>query len=270
MKYIRNFLLAILSIAVIFIAGCLQREDRVIAVPPENSIPSINQKCKDFARIAVREYLLDNNVWGKGDSSDYRQCIWADATSNPLKAGWSWSWEEESNKKVKAYPEIHYGWDWDKSFTTTKLPLKVNKIDKIQAKYDVSTSAKGLYNLAFDLWLTKAEFPTRNNLSREIMIWVDKTQKHSIDSTLVGRFTIDGGEYDLFINHDWNYWTYFAFIKVVPQVKGVLNIHEFLFFLKKAGYISPKESLVEIEIGNEIWAGKGETVVNSYSINVND
>ncbi len=235
----------------------------------EASNLSIVEKCEDFARIPVGEYLLDNNVWGKGDSLDYRQCVWADLTSNPLRAGWSWSWPT-FNKKVKAYPEIHYGWDWDKKFTTPKLPLKVNKIDKIQAKYDISTSAEGAYNLAFDLWLTKASFPTRDNLSREVMIWVDGTQKHNTDSTQVGRFKIDGEDYDLFINHDWNYWTYFAFVKVIAQPKGTLNIHEFLFFLKNAGYISPNESLVEIEIGNEIWLGKGQTIVNSYSINVND
>lgn len=263
-----NSFLAILCIAISLIDGCAAKEDKIVGIPVKNTSSSIVQQCGDFARIPVRDYLLDNNVWGKSDASDYQLCVWADTVISPLKAGWSWSWQS-SNGKVRAYPEIHYGWDWEKKFTTHKLPIKVNKIKEVQVTYDVTTSAEGLFNLAFDLWLTKASFPTRNNLSREVMIWVDGTKKNP-GATLVGRFSIDDGEYDLFIEHDWNSWTYFAFVRVVPKLKGTLSIHKFLHFLKNAGYISPNEFLVEIEIGNEIWTGKGETVVNSYSIHVND
>jgi hypothetical protein len=268
-KNIKSFLLTTICIVIVWITGCLAPNAQVAGIDPANSNPAVIQKCQDFARIPVREYLLDNNVWGKSNITNYQQCVWADTGSNPLIAGWSWSWQTTDNKKVKAYPEIHYGWDWDKKFTTTKLPLKVNKINKIQVTYDVTTSAEGVYNLAFDLWLTKASFPTRNNLSREVMIWVDGTKKKS-GATFIKRATIDGGEYDLYINRDWNYWTYFSFIKVVPQPKGTLNVHEFLFFLKNAEYISSQESLVEIEIGNEVWSGSGKTVVKNYSINVNN
>ena len=263
----KSLTLATICTAIIWIIGCLSSNAQVAGLDPIISNPAVIQKCNDFARIPVREYLLDNNVWGKGRIKNYKQCVWADTASNPLRAGWSWSWPKINNNKVKAYPEIHYGWDWDKKFTTPKLPLKVSKIKKIQVAYDVITSAQGVHNLAFDLWLTKALFPTRDNLSREVMIWVDGTKKIS-GATFIKRITVDGEKYDLYVNRDWNYWTYFAFIKVVPQPKGTLNIHKFLFALKDAGYISPKESLVEIELGNEIWSGSGKTVVRNYSINV--
>ncbi len=267
-KKIRSFLLlATICILIVFGAGYLAPDAQVAGLDPPINNPSVIQKCQDFARIPVREYLLDNNVWGKEKITNYKQCVWADAASKPLTSGWSWSWKTTDDKKVKAYPEIHYGWDWDKKFTTPKLPLKVNQINKIQVTYDVTTSAKGAYNLAFDLWLTKASFPTRDNLSKEVMIWVDGTKRKS-DATFIKRVTIDGGEYDLYLNRNWNRWTYFAFIKVVPQPKGTLNIHKFLFALKDAGYISSKESLVEIELGNEIWAGSGKTVVRNYSVSV--
>ena len=264
----RSFLLSTITIIIIiWVTSCLAPNSQVMGIDLANSSPSVIQKCQDFARISVREYLLDNNVWGKSNIRNYQQCVWADTASNPLTAGWTWSWQTTNNKEVKAYPEIHYGWDWDKKFTTPKLPLKINKINKIQVAYDVTTSAQGVHNLAFDLWLTKASFPTRDNLSREVMIWVDGTKKSS-GATLIKRVTIDGGEYDLYINRDWHYWTYLSFIKVVPQPKGTLNIHKFLFFLKNAGYISPQESLVEIELGNEIWSGSGKTTIKNYSIKV--
>lgn len=263
-----KYLLMILCTAAFLMTGCPAEEEQGIDISAKSSSLSIIQKCEDFARIPVREYLLDNNVWGKENISNYRQCIWADTASDPLTAGWSWSWGESGDrKKVKAYPEIHYGWDWDKKFTTPKLPLKINKINKLQVTYDVTTSAEGLYNLAFDLWLTKAPFPTRENLSREVMIWVDGTQ-HSPGTKPIKKVSIDGNEYELFINHDWNKWTYFAFIKVVPQPRGTLNVHAFLSFLEDEGYLSPNESLVEVEIGNEVWAGKGQTVVKNFSVNL--
>ena len=193
-----------LLLLVIGIVGCTDNGND--NSPTANTSGSVITKCGDYERITVGEYIIDNNVWAKGNITNYQQCIWANQGSTPLRGGWNWSWPSIGNS-MKAMPQIHYGWTWWEpvSFTTTKLPIKVGNIRDIYAYYNTTVSATGLYNTTFDLWLTSASVPTRNNRTREIMIWVDTNTPN--DASFIKRVSINGEEYDLHVNYDWNVWT---------------------------------------------------------------
>jgi len=226
-----------------------------------------NCSCDDWSEIGIDdEYIISNNVWNKGDITSYKQCIFK--KDNGLIYGWLWRWPVTDNKKdVKAYPEIIYGWKpWNDNSTTINLPIQIVNIGQIIVSHDIILHAIGIYNMSFDLWITNSSTPNENNITREVMIWLDK-EKLEPGGDFIKRVTIGGEDYD-FYKTDWD-WTYFAFVKVSPKLKGITKIHEFVNYLIQEGYVSTDEYLASIEIGNEIAEGRGNTIIRRYSIEVN-
>ncbi|MHA2099558.1 MAG: hypothetical protein ACW99A_12855, partial [Candidatus Kariarchaeaceae archaeon] len=43
--------------------------------------------CNDLAQILIGSYLIENNVWGKGNITNYTQCVYE--TTNK-EFGWNW------------------------------------------------------------------------------------------------------------------------------------------------------------------------------------
>ena len=48
--------------------------------------------CEDYERIVVGDYVLNNNVWNKGERTDYTQCVFAQGDAPPTAMGWHWNW----------------------------------------------------------------------------------------------------------------------------------------------------------------------------------
>jgi hypothetical protein len=234
--------------------------------------------CEGDLEYKSGNYKILNNVWNKRvlrADETYEQCIRVKSLENPLNvnAGWNWSWPN-GNIEVKAYPEIIYGWaPWLSNSTDVHLPVQLSKLGGFKASYDTVVSSQGgSHNTAFDLWITSAVPPTPSNRTAEIMIWVDR-QNWPVDlssSTSNGRILIDEHEYDYSIYIRPKSWTYIRFISVDPQPKGSITIDHFLNFLLEKGYISAGEFLADIEFGNEIRFGTGQTIIRSYSVTPSD
>jgi len=106
-------------------------------------------KCVDSDKIKIDEFVLSNNVWRKGGVSNYAQCIFQIQKQSMFPFGWKWEWPSVGYK-VKAYPEIIYGWKpWSAQSTTKALPIKISNMKEIVAFYEIDTTASGRYNL---LW----------------------------------------------------------------------------------------------------------------------
>jgi len=227
--------------------------------------------CNDWAEIKMNEYIVSNNVWGKGNITNYKQCIFGTKIGNIVDFGWNWTWPKDGGN-VKAYPEIIYGWKpWSESSTTSNLPIQIGNINQITVSYDAilsTTSTTGTYNLTFDLWITNLSPPNPNNITREVMIWVE-TKNMIPSGTLLQRVSISGEDYDFYKGQGSagsTIWTYLAFVKVSPKLKGSINVHEFLNYLKNESHIFANEYLASIEFGNEIIEGAGETRLQNYSV----
>jgi hypothetical protein len=96
-------------------------------------------------------------------------------------------------------------------------------------------------------------------------------------SWFVQKVTIDGEVYKLYASLDMPMAMesqkaykrdYFTFLKQEPEYKGDTKIHEFLNYLVESNYIEPDEYLRNVDLGNEIWYGEGETIVNSFSLSI--
>jgi hypothetical protein len=234
--------------------------------------------CEEGKGYTIDKFLVYNNVWNKQDAGDfqaYKQCIRVHYSrwSSNVSVGWDWVWPKGSGE-VKAYPEIIYGWaPWLSSSTNTNLPIQLSKMVGFVAAYDVIVTAPGAsYNTAFDLWITSTVPPTPVNRTAEIMIWVD-SQNMRIDYSTKSsyrRVSIDNQEYDYWVNINPNGITFIGFNKVDSNQKGSISIDHFLAFLINEGHISNDNYLADIEFGNEIAFGLGQTIIQSYSVRPND
>ncbi len=225
-------------------------------------------RSKDGEALRFDEFIVSNNAWRKTEVKDYSQYIYKVSEDASFPVGWSWSWPCGS-AKVKAYPEIIYGWKpWSGNPTTSDVPASVKDITELTVRYDIESSAEGVYNLAFDIWIASEEIPRPSNITQEIMIWLDH-KGIGPAGTFVETGTIDGEEYDVYRGSvDTGEWTYVAFIKRVPEYKGETGLDHFLDYLLKKDLILKDSYLAAVEFGNEIVSGTGKTHLKDYRISI--
>ena len=84
------------------------------------------EACSDWAELRdgdYGEYLFLNNVWNKGEITDYEQCLMRRVVGGEDQYGWRWRWPHGQGQ-AKAYPEVIYGRTPWRSPTTTDLPSR--------------------------------------------------------------------------------------------------------------------------------------------------
>ena len=223
--------------------------------------------CNGWSQFTIGSYLVENNVWGQGDITEFTQCIYRTGTLDDINFGWNWNWPI-GNSDVKAYPEVIFGKKpWESSSTDAALPIKIQNLDELYVVYDLAMVATGSYNLAFEFWVTIDSMSSETGITTEVMIWMD----HNLigpAGNIIGTVTFDGIDYYLY-QANWDSWTYFAFISAVPQYSGVLGVHNFVNHLVSQDMLDPNEYFSDFELGNEVVYGMGKTDIRQYDIYVN-
>jgi hypothetical protein len=228
--------------------------------------------CGDNQRIVVGDYVLNNNVWNKGEETDYMQCVFAQRDTPPAVMGWRWAWPG-TGRQVKAYPEVMVGNSpWDDAPTTGELPVPVTDRD-IFVTYDASVQASGRWNVALEMWLTSALPPAEGNITDEVMIWVDANELTPGPPTY-DILMIDGAKYSLHISYGHGdasggsaaSWSYIAFYSRESQLAATLNLGKFLDYLLENEIIQENRYVASIEMGTEVASGTGEFVLSNYAI----
>lgn len=217
----------------------------------------------------VDNYLVDNNQWNKivvdQANQPFSQCLHLDS-AKPLSVGWKWSWPNLQGQ-VKSYPSIVYGWKpWRTTTTDIHLPVQLSKMGSFVADFDTSVSGQEvIYNTSFDLWITSTNPPSPETITHEVMIWVVDKSEYTYGSSYLhlGRFNIDGEEFDIHISQSSGF---IVFHKVNPMTIGQISIDHLLNILVDKGIISGSDYLADIEFGNELYSGSGETTIRTYSI----
>jgi hypothetical protein len=138
----------------LFLLGCTA----IKSTPPPTLSPaptggfsdSIRQLWKSFAPVtadwaqqAASEYYVENNVWNKRDTKDYRQSVGIRKLSEgAVAAGWEWDWPTSWN--IVAFPDLVFGKNpWAQSSTTPKLPVRLSDIDSLYADFDILHEGRG-------------------------------------------------------------------------------------------------------------------------------
>jgi len=223
--------------------------------------------CNGWSQFTIGSYLVENNVWGQGNITDFTQCIYRTGSGDSIHFGWNWDWPI-GNSDVKAYPEVIFGKKpWSTSSTNTALPIKIQNLDEFYVVYDLDMVATGSYNLAFEFWVTTDSMSSETGITTEVMIWMDNNLIGPAGN-IIGTVTFDGFDYYLY-QANWDSWTYFAFISAEPQYNGVLGVHHFVDHLVSQGMLNPDEYFADFELGNEVVYGMGQTDIQQYEIYVN-
>lgn len=242
------------------------------ASPEPTQTVYAHSACGDYERINVGDYILNNNVWNKGDRTDYTQCVFAQSTTPPTTMGWRWDWPGDA-REIQAYPEVMFGDSpWDAEPPTGELPLPVSDRDLL-VTYTASIEATGKWNVAFDLWLTSSPSPAEQNITDEVMIWV--AANDLMPGPLVYDIVaFDGITYTVHVKPGHGdasggsaaTWSYIAFKTREPLLSGTLNMGHFLGYLLEKQVIGQDRYIASLEFGTELRSGSGEFVLSAYEI----
>jgi hypothetical protein len=231
---------------------------------------SRNCQCSDWRILTRSEYMVENNVWNKGDISNYQQCTYVERNGQGINAYWAWNWLG-LRFNVVAYPSIVYGKKpWFDSSTSDLLPKKISELACLTVDFAVDQQGRGNGNLAFDLWATRDQAASPESITREIMIWLSHagilTAGKRVDS-----LSLDGYEIELWRKEGHRPtegldWTLLTFVYQSDRIEGPINVMDYLDFLVENGYISADEYLADVELGNEIVSGYGQTIVQGFEV----
>ena len=68
-----NFQL-IFVIIISILLGCGKKDQTTNS--GDGTIPFDGSSCEDGAEFTINDFILSNNVWGKGSETNYEQCIY--------------------------------------------------------------------------------------------------------------------------------------------------------------------------------------------------
>ncbi|HEQ72182.1 MAG TPA: hypothetical protein ENN69_06815 [Spirochaetia bacterium] len=268
-KQLHTTILATLAAVALTLAACASADKKITIPEVEKELNAAYLFHQDWQEMTFEDFIVSNNVWGKKDTTNYVQYIYRQSEESEFPFGWGWYWPKEDGR-VKAYPEIIYGFKpWASRSTNDALPIRVNNIGDITVAYDITSTATHDYNLSFDIWVTKEQRPTPQNITHEVMIWLDQKDLLPVGE-LVETVTLGGEEYDFYAgNVSQGTWQYLAFVKKTPEYKGDTKINLFFDYLVKKNYVKPEQYLASIEFGNEVVAGSARTTFQNYQVSVN-
>lgn len=239
--------------------------------------PATASLCADFQSAQAGEYAVENNTWGKGDLTSFRQCVGiAAADGGGANVAFDWTWPAPLGG-VRGYPEVIYGQKpWNAS-TTTRLPRVVDDVKAARVDLGFVSTREGIGNLAFDIWLTTSNVRPAGSdhlpLAHELMIWLDHWGGMvPAGGTPVDTVTLGGITWDLYATtatwgpEPWQYLAYFP--RTAVPSPATLDLRQFLDHLKARGSITGREWLASVELGNELMLGSGRTTLSQFKVSV--
>lgn len=271
MEYNNNYKLVLRGTALIKVSffltifACSDNSDNLIDDNNENIYSVDTLVCEDWGIIETGNFIIENNVWNKGNTTNYSQCIFLDDSNGVMQFGWEWVWPNQTENSVKSYPEVIYGSKpWNTISTTSDLPVKIGNIQSLSILMEAEMEATGAYNLAYDIWITETDEQNAEVITKEIMIWF-ASEELTPAGEIIETMNIDSVTYDLY-QYYFPEWEYLAFHSQQDISHVSIQLHQFLNAMIELDLLSNEDYIASIELGNEIVEGQGRTVIRQYSI----
>lgn len=255
-----------MSASISFVLAQTNPEDEPVEVRTEDSV-----------LLHIPGAVLDNNVFGKGSITNYKQSIFRGKND----AGWEWDWPESGGPKIKSYPEVLIGRSpWSDIggiagaadlHAGDQLPRRLSEVRQT-IDFDFTTTANGLWLASFDFWITSSDHPTKNEIVSNLCIW---TMNHGLkpSDAYKGRhmkMKIGGRTYEAIFETPKESpdkpWKTLLLLDTNLRSKGSLELGPLMDALIAHGLAKPTDFLATAELGTEVAYGKGRTTLRTFKL----
>lgn len=217
-------------------------------------------------KLVLGDYTLSTNAWGKGVLTNFINCVQGSTLGTISQSGvaavFNWNWGLPTiGSGVKAYPEILY-----RPAGKSLQPIPFSKVGNLTMHHDISLSATGTYNVAYDLWADSVSSINRWPHDAEIMI---KLSANWLDGPIVDTVNLGGVTYDVTVApmvQNSGTWKLISFNSKAPYLKGDIPLKQFTDYLIAKSILPPSYHISTIEFGHEIVDGVGVSTIHSYSV----
>jgi hypothetical protein len=256
-------------------------------------ITSNAQACSSWPALDYGSYTVLNNIWGARSmrTTGWEQTIHLEEDANGgVRAQWDYDWLTESDGgtfDVKAYPEVIYGNKLGTHVSApqsqTGLPALVSELPRFDVDFSYSETGNAERNVALESFFHQSCEVTgpcdlEDNRAYEMMVWVANPELRKPGSTLAETgVEIDGRLWDVWIKPAQDSH-YIAFTAQEDITSGSLHWNEFVEWTRVwssgAGVgwgmdpLLPEHCMGAIEIGTELWWGKGTFSLDRYDVQV--
>lgn len=243
-------------------------ESNALAAADEDGVCGHTEK--SYLSQASVDTYLSPNIWNPVNQGEV-VCVEGDSpasASNP----WLFTWElPDVHSEVIAYPEVVVGQKpWDGAATSPAVtPLNSAEID---LSYAYSIDATGTYSASLSTWVLDQPESSQENITAEIMIWVENSGQVPGGELIASGVSLDGGTWDLWADAEGitagdgsRGWDYFAFVRTAPQRSGTLSIDTFTDYLSTQGMMDTNSYLASLEFGFEVVNGSGTANMTNFS-----
>ena len=231
------------------------------------------QTSGNFARLAYNgDYAVENNDWGVGQNGQGGSTSFLE-TNNII----GWAWNVYNGTNVVIYPEIGYGWSPNGNASWGGNPIipQLSEHKTITSRFDIrgQYSPGGTWDMAYDIWITSAQYPANTVGSFELMIWLDHNQNAAWSTKgPQGLVTIGGVSYQRYTNAGAANWTCLSYVN---QGAGVydgsnFNVSDVIADAAATFGIPDNYYVSSIEFGNEAVNGSGMLEIANWTVDVSD
>ena len=254
-----------------------------IAMATSTAEHNINESNIHNVDIKVDEYHINSNLWGatsvesKIDKFDFNITF----PQKDQLPSFEYNWDIPAKLPRPIYPYIGYGTRmWSKTLrsSTRKLPMKIGDIAQCELIHAIDIDAvnfrKSKGNLAYDVWFGKKAAANNDDQRIEMMLWLDVHEQWPVGAkNMLGTYLIDGIKWKLYIGilklpGAINGVTVCTFIAQSPCHQGKLDMLKYMDILKKEKILKDEYYLGGIELGSEVFKGKGATSIKAFAVDL--
>lgn len=292
MKIVHKILIGAMIIA--SIAGCaMPVSDTATSVQPEGATRSVasspslygysttgavtQSSSTNWAAFALSpaELTIENNQWGIDKNGQGASTVFTETINGKAASGWAYN--IYNGTSVTIYPEVGYGWspNGNNSWGGSPIIPQISENKAITSDFDiVSThaSSSDTWNLAYDIWITPAKYPSTVQGGFEIMIWLDHNKQGPWANSAAPRnVTVDGVNYNAYTNKGNDAgWIVLSYINTGSGIysKTGFNLSNVINDAVSAYGIPRSDYVAAIEFGNEIINGSGITELKTYTVSI--
>jgi uncharacterized protein YndB with AHSA1/START domain len=224
---------------------------------------------KDWATFTQGDFTVENNVWNKGDLAngrDYTQTISYNPKDLNHELTFAWNWP--STDHILAFPEIEAGYKPWSGSGSDALTSQISKIAALDVTFDYDLAGStSLYNVGFDMWLTKQPNADSSSITAEVSVW---THAGNIDpdGKKMGVYKDGSFRADIYVDKDYSHpganqsWEYITLVARKDMTSGTLDMEHLLDKLTDMHLVKSGDYFNGYEFGAQLLGGKGSLTIH--------